>query len=104
MPCYDPRSHEPTIIYRSDPRQREVADRLSGRLNKLTSMLCGLCTNLESDGLIVTISPVVGLPEWWAQHKAFDAGIELIKAKPENMRSIDERRVLKEHDNAHYND
>lgn len=77
MPCADPDPHR---------TEREI----QARLDKVTRMLCDLCTNLDTldYGIAETCRmPINGLSEWWEAHKQRDK-IRVIHE--ENMRKREE--------------
>jgi len=61
MPCYDPRN-----TY--DFGRQEV----KYEIDKLTRMLCGVCTQIEKSGDMYPIYNTPELGQWWKEHKILD--------------------------------
>ena len=58
MPCYDPETHDAPIRY-------------SGKINRLTQLLCQLCSTIETNNPDY-LSRLPEINEWWLEHKRYD--------------------------------
>lgn len=75
MPCYDPLA------------ERDSAEERIQKIQELTRMLCGLCTEITGRGH--SLRSIPGLPEWWAEHQEEDR----IRIEKENKRKEQERKA-----------
>lgn len=67
MPCYDSETHERPV-------------RLEQKVHRLTALLCGLCSKVESTHPEL-FEEDDALVEWWTKHKTQDARLEALKKK-----------------------
>ena len=106
MPCYDSRSHEPSIVYRETPnaeveelrRQNAKWSRVSQLNSSLEAGLCAVFSELERRGIAADIaasasrSGLIDLMSFWEHHSEEDHSR---LAKEIHKYSKDEQEVIR---------
>lgn len=99
MPCYDPRSDEPKVVYRTTKKDEKTISDLQDYNSKLEAALCALISELIENDLADKIIPkasrkgLIDLVGFWNAHHKDD---RTRLASELHKFSIHEQKILKD--------